>query len=111
MFCCFLIKPNIVDESIVIPLDNSVVSGIMKLKKLCRRNEMIVMKTLDFKPFFDFKTKVKISTKENEEYVGVIAGVNNDFDTYSGVDEIELCVGTNNYIDIEIPDIISIEKI
>ena len=68
------------------------------------------MKILDFKPFFDFETKVIITTKSRDKYIGIITGVNNDFDTYSGIDEIELCIGIDNYIDIEIPDIVSVEK-
>ena len=68
------------------------------------------MKILDFKSFFDFETKVKIVTNNGDEYVGIISGVNNDFDTYSGVDEIELCLGNDEYMDIEIPDITKITK-
>lgn len=68
------------------------------------------MKILDFKPFFDFETKVKIVTNDGDEYLGVITGVNNDFDTHSGVDEIELYLGKDDYIDIEIPDIKSVKK-
>lgn len=69
------------------------------------------MKILDFKPFFDLETKVIITTKNKDKYTGIITGVNNDFDTYSGIDEIELCIGSDEYIDIEIPDIVSVEKL
>ena len=60
--------------------------------------------------FFDLKTPVKVKTKDGDETIGVITGVENEFETESGKDEIELDVG-NYYLSIEISDIISIEKV
>lgn len=64
----------------------------------------------DIAPYFDFKTKVSVFTKDGKSFVGIITGVENDFDTNSGYDEIELDIG-ECYLRIEIPDIIKISKI
>ena len=57
-----------------------------------------------------FEKKVKITTLENEIFVGVITGFEDDLDTSSGKDEVELDVGEYD-IGIEISDIKSIEEI
>lgn len=62
----------------------------------------------EIEKYFDFETKVKITTKDNKESVGIITGVINNFDTSSGEDEIELDMATH-YLGIAIPDIKSIE--
>ena len=64
----------------------------------------------DFVPYFDFETKVKIMTSYGKSFVGVITGLDNDFDTESGQDEVELDMG-KYYLGIEIPDIISVETV
>lgn len=56
------------------------------------------------------KTPIILRTLDGEQYTGVITGVENDFETDSGVDEIELDIGTDYYLGIEIPDIIKIQK-
>ncbi|WP_295157304.1 hypothetical protein [uncultured Ruminococcus sp.] len=58
-------------------------------------------------PYFDFNTRVKIVTKDHSEFIGMITGVDDSFDTYSGNDEIELDMGTY-YLSIEISDITEI---
>lgn len=58
-------------------------------------------------PYFDFETKVKITTKDKSEYIGIITGVDDALDTSSGEDEIELDMGTY-YLGIELSDIIEI---
>ncbi len=68
------------------------------------------MTSRDFEKFFDFETQVKISTSDGKSFTGIITGIDDDFDTASGVDEIELDVGTH-YVGIEIPDIISVEPV
>ena len=64
----------------------------------------------DIWDFFDFKTKVNVKTKDGDETIGIITGVENYFETNSGKDEIELDIG-DCYLAIEIPDIVSIEKV
>ena len=68
------------------------------------------MTITDIMPFFDLKTTVIVYTSDDKQYTGVITGVENDFETDSGVDEIELDMGTDYYLEIEIPDIIRIQK-
>lgn len=66
----------------------------------------------DFKEYFDFETKVKITTKDDKEYIGIITGIENDFETNSGKDEIELDVGSRSYcFSIIIDDIVKVEPI
>ena len=66
----------------------------------------------DMKEYFDFKTRVKVTTNDGQVLIGIITGVDNSFDTHSGKDEIELNVGGNSYsIGVEISDIVSIEKV
>lgn len=60
--------------------------------------------------YFDFETKVKITTKDKSEYIGIITGVDDALDTSSGEDEIELDMGTY-YLGIELSDIIEIKEI
>lgn len=70
------------------------------------------MTMFDFKEYFDFETKVKITTNDGKEYVGIIVGVNNDFDTASGKDEIELDIGNDSYgFVIIIDDIVKVERV
>jgi hypothetical protein len=64
----------------------------------------------DFKIFFDFKTKVKITTSDSKIFVGIITGFEDGDDTSSGKDELELDIG-KCYIGIEISDIKSIEVV
>ena len=64
----------------------------------------------DIMPFFDLETTVIVYTSEGKQYSGVITGVENDFETDSGVDEIELYSGGSYSLAIKIPDIIKIEK-
>lgn len=68
----------------------------------------MVMK--DFAPYFDFETKVKITTADAQSFVGMITGFEDGLDTESKKDELELDVG-NHYVMIEIPDIVSVEKV
>ena len=67
------------------------------------------MKINEIKHLFDFETPICITTKDGGKTVGVITAIENDFETESGVDEIELDIG-NSYLAIELPDIVSIEK-
>lgn len=60
--------------------------------------------------FFDLETTVVVYTSDGEKYTGVITGVENDFETDSGIDEIELYSGGSYSLSIEIPDIKKIEK-
>ena len=60
--------------------------------------------------FFDFETTVCVKTSYGSNNIGIITGVENHFETDSGKDEIELDIG-DCYLSIEIPDIISIEKV
>ena len=64
----------------------------------------------DIWDFFDFKTKVNVKTKDGDETIGIITGVENYFETDSGKDEIELDIG-ECYLAIFIEDIVSIEKV
>ena len=69
------------------------------------------MKISDAFEFFDLKTPVFVHTNYGTVSKGIIVGVDNDFDTESGEDEIELDVGADGYtIAIELPDIVKIEK-
>lgn len=68
----------------------------------------MVMK--DFAPYFDFETKVKITTADAQSFIGVITGFEDELDTESKKDELELDVG-DRYVMIEIPDIVSVEKV
>lgn len=63
----------------------------------------------EFAPYFDFETKVKITTIDAQSFVGIITGFEDKLDTESKKDELELDVG-DYYVMIEIPDILSIEK-
>lgn len=70
------------------------------------------MTAFDFKEYFDFETKVKIITKSGKEYIGIITGVENDFETDSGKDQIELDVGSDSYcFVIIIDDIVKVERV
>ena len=51
----------------------------------------MVMK--DFAPYFDFETKVKITTADAQSFIGVITGFEDELDTESKKDELELDVG------------------
>lgn len=64
----------------------------------------------DVTKFFDFQTNVCVKTIYGSKNVGIITGIENDFETNSGKDEIELDVG-NCYLSIAIADIVSIEKV
>lgn len=64
----------------------------------------------DFAPYFDFETKVKITTSDGKSFVGIITGFEDKLDTESKKDELELDIG-KYYIAIEIPDILSVEKV
>lgn len=68
----------------------------------------MVMK--DFAPYFDFETKVKIATADTQSFVGIITGFEDELDTESKKDELELDVG-DHYVMIEISDIVSVEKV
>lgn len=68
----------------------------------------MVMK--DFAPYFNFETKVKIKTADAQSFIGVITGFEDELDTESKKDELELDVG-DHYVMIEIPDIVSVEKV
>lgn len=57
-----------------------------------------------------FEKNVKITTFENEIFSGKVTGFEDELDTVSGNDEIELDIG-KCYISIEIPDIKSISEI
>lgn len=57
--------------------------------------------------YFDFQKRVTVETTDGDALTGVITAVENDFETESGVDEIELDVG-GHYVGIEISDIKSI---
>ena len=69
------------------------------------------MTILDMKDFFDFQTRVVVYTKDGDSVTGIITGIENDFETESGVDEIELDIGESFCFAIEIPDIIKVEAI
>ena len=69
------------------------------------------MKISDVFPFFDLKSNVAIYTTDGKKYTGIITGVENDFETDSGIDEIELDMGKTYFLSIEIPDIKKIELI
>ncbi len=60
--------------------------------------------------FFDLETTVCVQTSYGSKNTGIITGVENDFETDSGKDEIELDVG-DCYLAIYIEDIVSIEKV
>ncbi len=64
----------------------------------------------DIMIFFDLETTAVVYTSDGEKYTGVITGVENDFETDSGIDEIELYSGGSYSLSIEIPDIKKIEK-
>ena len=64
----------------------------------------------DIMIFFDLETTVVVYTSDGEKYTGVITGVENDFETDSGIDEIELYSGGSYSLSIEIPDIKKIEN-
>ena len=79
---------------------------------IARSRGDIFMTIWDFKEYFDFETKVKITTKDDKEYIGIITGIENDFETNSGKDEIELDVGSRSYcFSIIIDDIVKVEPI
>lgn len=63
----------------------------------------------DFAPYFDFNTRVKITTAA-QSYVGIITGFEDELDTESKKDELELDVG-DHYVMIEISDILSVDKV
>lgn len=65
----------------------------------------------DIMPFFDLETTVIVYTTDGEQYTGVIMGVENDFETDSGLDEIELYSGGSYSLGIEISDIAKIERL
>lgn len=67
------------------------------------------MKVSDILQYFDQKTKVTVHTKDGKEYTGIFTGIEDDFDTDSGVDEMELDMGSY-YLDIPLPDVLSIDK-
>ena len=70
------------------------------------------MTVFDFKEYFDFETKVKITTKSGKEFVGIITGVENDFETDNGKDQIEIDVGSDSYcFVINIDDIVKVERV
>ena len=64
----------------------------------------------DIWKYFDFQTTVCVQTSYGSKNTGIITGVENSFETNSGKDEIELDIG-DCYLAIEIPDIVSIEKV
>ena len=65
------------------------------------------MEMIDFKDLF-FK-KITVTLKDGEKITGVLTGVENDFDTNSGKEEIELAVDDYD-IGLEIAEIESVQE-
>ena len=53
---------------------------------------------------------MKITTADAQSFIGVITGFEDELDTESKKDELELDVG-DRYVMIEMPDIVSVEKV
>lgn len=66
------------------------------------------MKMADFKDLF-FKN-IAVTLKSGETVTGLLTGVENDFDTSSGKDEIELAIGEDD-LSLEIDEIESVEEL
>ena len=60
--------------------------------------------------YLDFETKVKITTADAQSFIGVITGFEDELDTESKKDELELDVD-DRYVMIEMPGIVSVEKV
>lgn len=66
------------------------------------------MEMADFKDLF-FK-KIAVTLKSGETVAGLLTGVENDFDTSSGKDEIELAIGEYD-LALEIDEIETVEEL
>ena len=87
------------------------VQKILSLRQIDIPIEQIkIMINTNDEQYLDFETKVKITTADAQSFIGVITGFEDELDTESKKDELELDVG-DRYVMIEMPDIVSVEKV
>lgn len=63
----------------------------------------------DFKSFFE--KEIEVTTFEDEVFIGKLVGFEDELDSSSGKDEIELDAHSDYYLSLEIPDIKSVRTI
>lgn len=66
------------------------------------------MTVFDFKDFFE--KQIKIKTSDGKEFRGKLTGFEDEDDSFSGEDEIELTVGTHE-VSIEVSSITAVSLI
>lgn len=87
------------------------VQKILSLRQIGIPIEQIkIMINTNDEQYLDFETNVKITTADAQSFIGVITGFEDELDTESKKDELELDVG-DRYVMIEMPDIVSVEKV
>lgn len=87
------------------------VQKILSLRQIGIPIEQIkIMINTNDEQYLDFETKVKITTADAQSFIGVITGFEDELDTESKKDELELDVG-DRYVMIEMSDIVSVEKV
>ena len=87
------------------------VQKILSLRQIGIPIEQIkIMINTNDEQYLDFETKVKITTADAQSFIGVITGFEDELDTESKKDELELDVG-DRYVMIEMPGIVSVEKV
>jgi small nuclear ribonucleoprotein (snRNP)-like protein len=57
-----------------------------------------------------FEKKVRVVTTDKKEFIGVVTGIDDDFDTYSGEDEIEIDL-IKYYLGLPLSEIETIEEL
>ncbi len=87
---------------------------VQKILSLCQIGipieQIKIMINTNDEQYLDFETKVKITTADAQSFIGVITGFEDELDTESKKDELELDVG-DRYVMIEMPGIVSVEKV
>lgn len=87
------------------------VQKILSLRQIDIPIEQIkIMINTNDEQYLDFETKVKITTADAQSFIGVITGFEDELDTESKKDELELDVD-DRYVMIEMPGIVSVEKV
>jgi small nuclear ribonucleoprotein (snRNP)-like protein len=57
-----------------------------------------------------FEKKVRVVTTDKKEIIGIVTGIENDFDTFSGEDELEIDL-INYYLGLPLSEIENIEEL
>ena len=87
------------------------VQKILSLRQIDIPIEQIkIMINTNDEQYLDFETKVKITTADAQSFIGVITRFEDELDTESKKDELELDVD-DRYVMIEMPGIVSVEKV